>query len=120
VASPTLGRNSVDVECYNHAERDAPDEATAPPAISRLGLKIKAALLFTTNSFAMNLGTDTPRDPAFPTMAHNAVAPVVDAANLQTSLDASNHLTQIQPEHPAPAVALVGQAHDTTHAAAYG
>jgi hypothetical protein len=78
-----------------------------------LGLKIQAALAFTQDSYQANLGATTPLDAVFLTLAHNAVAPVVDSASLQTSLDASNHLIQIQPEQPA--VALVGQA-DTTHA----
>jgi hypothetical protein len=77
-----------------------------------LGLRIQAALGFTQDSYQANLGVTTPLDAAFLTLAHNAVAPVIDAASLQASLGASNHLIQIQPEQPA--VALVGQA-DTTH-----
>jgi hypothetical protein len=100
----TSGAVSLGAATYIIANGATGNDATV------LGLKITAALAFTTDSFAVNLGTGTPLDPAFVTMAHNAVAPVVDTASLQTSEQASAALL-----HAGASVQLVGQAHDTTH-----
>jgi hypothetical protein len=75
-----------------------------------LGFKIRAADFFSANPNGGATAT-TPLTADFLTRAHNAVAPVVDAATEKASEETTSQIAT---------VALVGQSHDTTHAMHHG